>query len=39
MQQKPTKRVWLMLTVTSKGAFPYAEGREFDWQLDMEDQQ
>lgn len=26
-----------MLTVTSKSEFPYAEGREFGWQLDMQD--
>lgn len=26
-----------MLTETSKRKFPYAEGREFGWQLDMED--
>lgn len=34
---KPNQGVGLMLTATSKSEFPYAEGAEFGWQLDMED--
>lgn len=30
------QRGWLMLSVTSKGEFPYAEARKFGGQLDME---
>lgn len=34
---KPNQRDLLMLTVTSKGEFPYAEARKFGGQLDMQD--
>lgn len=36
-QKNPSKRPRLMLTVTSKSEFPYAEDGEFGRQLDMED--